>query len=365
MQGDWVGKDTWPVLIGKQTWIASIGSTGLFGRWNPVTGDLVLQQLNLPGSPTDITALQAGPNGVIYGGTYETNSLFDYNPTTGMTTNRGVVARGATGEILSIVSAGGKVFMGSYISAILTAYDPTQPWSPGSTTGDNPQNLGRLGVPGGSPQYRPWDMAVGSDGNAYAVSGAAYGYLGGALTQIDPSTYAKKAWEKITPAPYQDQNLFAIAPGQGELYVGTTDHGDSATAVGDAHLLVWSQAGENVVYSTVPVPGATWIFALATAGNGMVYGSTETGDWFRFDPISRSVTQLGAFPYGPVLGLIPGPGGKLYGHTSNTIFSVDPSTNSVTKVADTTNDDRYRTDAFDASGRLYFASGPSLMRVTP
>jgi len=31
----------------------------------------------------------------------------------------------------------------------------------------------------------------------------------------------------------------------------------------------------------------------------------------------------------------------------------------------TTNDDRYRTDAFDASGRLYFASGPSLMRVTP
>ena len=49
VQGDWVGKDVWPVKIGHRTWLASIGSNGLFGRWNPDTGQLVLQQLNLPG----------------------------------------------------------------------------------------------------------------------------------------------------------------------------------------------------------------------------------------------------------------------------------------------------------------------------
>ena len=264
-----------------------------------------------------------------------------------------------------MATAGSRLFMGSYISAILTAYDPGQPWNPSSASGGNPLNLGQLGVRGGTPQYRPWDMTAGSDGKLYAVSGAAYGYLGGALTQVDPTTNALQAWERLSPAPYQDQNLFAIASGQGELYLGTTDHGDSATATGDAHLLVWSQSSHAVSYSTVPVPGATWIFALATAANGMVYGSTETGEWFVFDPITRSVTRLGAFPYGPVLGMIPGPGGKLYGHTSTTVFSIDPATSAVTKVADTTNDDRYRTDAFDTAGRLYFASGSSLMRVTP
>lgn len=159
-------------------------------------------------------------------------------------------------------------------------------------------------------------------------------------------------------------NLFAISPGKGELYLGTTDHGDSATAVGDAHLLVWNEASESVAYSTVPVPGATWIYALATASNGMVYGSTENGDWFEYDPITRSVTVLGSFPYGPVLGMISGPDGRIYGHTSNAIFSVDPASNTVAKVADMANDDRYCTDAFDANGRLYFASGPSLMRAT-
>ncbi len=365
VQADWVGKDAWPVRIDGRRWIASIGSNGLFGRWNPRTGELVLQQLDLPGSPTDITALKTGPNGDIYGGTYETNSLFGYDPSSGTTTVFGVVARGQTGEILSMASAGGRLFIGSYISAILTAYDPTKPWNPGSEADSNPISLGSLGVPGGTPQYRPWDMTVGDDGNVYAVSGAAYGHLGGALTQINPSTLALKAWEHLAPSPYQDQNLFAISPGKGELYLGTTDHGDSATATGDAHLLVWNETSQSVTYSTVPVPGATWIYALVTASNGKVYGSTERGDWFEYDPITRAVTVLGAFPYGPVLGMINGPDGRIYGHTSTTIFAVDPATNTVAKIADTANDNRNRTDAFDAQGRLYFASGPSLMRVTP
>lgn len=365
VQGDWVGKDAWPVNIDGQQWIASIGATGLFGRWNPTTGQLVLQQLDLPGSPTDITALATGPNGDIYGGTYETNSLFSYDPASGETHNFGVVARGETGEILSLTSAAGRIFMGSYINAILTAYDPSQPWNPGSSSGSNPIDLGAAGVPGGVTQYRPWDTTVGDDGNVYFVSGAAYGQLGGALTRITPSTLQKTAWEKLAPSPYQDQNLFAIAPGKGELYLGTTDHGDSATATGDAHLLVWNEASQTVTSSVVPVPGATWIVGLVTASNGMVYGSTETGAWFEYNPVTRSVTNLGAFPYGPALGMINGPDGKIYGHTSDAIFSVDPATNSVVKIADTTSDDRYHTDAFDAQGRLYFASGPSLMRITP
>ena len=81
--------------------------------------------------------------------------------------------------------------------------------------------------------------------------------------------------------------------------------------------------------------------------------------------MTRTVTQLGAFPLGTALGLKPGPDGLIYGHTSNAIFRIDPATNQVTKLADTSDDTRDRTDTFDSSGRLYWGSGPSLMRMTP
>jgi streptogramin lyase len=354
----WAGKDVWWVNVDGQRWVTSIGTSGDWARWNPATGQLITHRLALPGSPTSITALQTGPDGKIYGGTYETNALFSYDPATNETQVFGPVAKGRSGEILSMASAAGKLFMGSYTYAVLTVFDPTKPWNPGTDPAtSNPVDLGSMG----DQQYRPWDMVVGDDGKVYAATGAAYGVLGGALTQIDPTTYEMHSWRYLAG----QQNLFSLAAGNGEIYVGSTDHGDTVEATGDAQLLVWNEASHAVTYRTTPVTGASAIEALATGVNGKLYGTTENGQWFSFDPATHAVTQLGAFPLGTALGLKTGPDGSIYGHTSTAIFRIDPATAQVTKLADTTDDTRDRTDAFDSSGRLYWGSGPALMRMTP
>lgn len=122
--------------------------------------------------------------------------------------------------------------------------------------------------------------------------------------------------------------------------------------------------GRAGLYRTVPVPGANWIFSLARAGNGTVYGTTSNGQWFRFDPTTRTVTQLGAFPLGTALGLAMGPDGQIYGTTADALFRIDPASNSVTTLANV-GSGSYRTLAFDSAGRVYFGSGAALMRWTP
>ena len=120
----------------------------------------------------------------MYGGTYETNALFRIDATSGDTTVLGPVAVGRSGEILSMASTTDRLYMGSYTFNVVTSYDPTQPWSPGNVLGSNPVDIGAIG----EEQYRPWDMVIGSSGDVFLASGAAYGQLRGALSRVDPDT---------------------------------------------------------------------------------------------------------------------------------------------------------------------------------
>ncbi|WP_116948951.1 Ig-like domain repeat protein [Jiangella endophytica] len=345
----------WPVTIGGQQWFTSVGSNGLLGRWNPATGEVWTHQLSLPGNPTNITALVSGPDGSVYGGTYETNALFGYDPATGDTTVYGNVAPGRTGEILSMVTAGDKIFIGSYINNVVTVFDPAQPWNPGSSPASNPRDLG----PVGDNQYRPWDMEVGPDGRVWVASSAAYGALRGALTAIDPVTYEVESFRGLAG----DQHFFAVAAGDDVVYAGTTRYGDDTDAGGDARVLTVDPDDATVLASVVPVPGATRILTLETAADGTLYGSAD-GTWFRMDPASGVVTVLGAFPGGQLLGLVDGPGGDLYGHTGSAIVRIPAGTDTVEVVANP-GSGYYRTLAFDGSDRAYWGSGGALLRVLP
>ncbi|PZF84236.1 hypothetical protein C1I92_09325 [Jiangella anatolica] len=345
----------WPVTIGGQQWFTSVSSSGLLGRWNPATGEVWTHQLALPGNPTNITALVQGPDGDVYGGTYETNALFGYDPDTGNTTVYGNVAPGRTGEILSMVTAGSKIFIGSYINNVVTVFDPAQPWNPGTSPTSNPRDLG----PVGDNQYRPWDMEIGPDGRVWVASSAAYGALRGALTAIDPVTYEVESFRGLAG----DQHFFAVAAGADVLYAGTTRYGDDTDAGGDARLLTVDPDDGAVLASVVPVPGATRILTLETAADGTLYGSAD-GTWFRMDPATGVVTVLGAFPGGTLLGLIDGPGGDLYGHTGGAVVRIPAGTDTVETVA-TPGSGYYRTVAFDDTDRVYWGAGASLLRTLP
>lgn len=349
--GQWLGGRMHYVTVGGQQWIASVGAKGMFGRWNPATGQLVTNQLSLPGHPTAITALAQGPDGKLYGGTYETNALFRYDTAT---TVLGKVPGGG-GEILSMASANGKLFIGAYTGAAMNVYDPALPWNPGSSAGSNPRFTGAIGT----QQGRPWDMTVGSDGRIWTATGAEYGQLSGAFTATGTtSPFASESWR----GDFGDHNIFSIASGGGKIFVGTTKHGDGVNATGYEQFGVWDIATETLQFSAAIDFVSDYFYALCYAANGILYGSTDSGQLFRYDPATNTILSSVSFPYGAVLGMINGPDGKVYGHTASTVFSIDPATNTTTVLA-TTPTSYYRTLAFDANGYLYWADGARLMRM--
>ncbi|PZF81091.1 hypothetical protein [Jiangella anatolica] len=352
----WVSGTISEVEIDGESWLVSIGSAGLFGRFNPATGELITEQRYFPGSGTNVWALRTGPDGNVYGGTYETNALFRIDPGTAQTTVLGPVAVGASGEILSMASTDDELYMSSYTHNIVTVYDPSKPWHPGVGETDNPLSLG----PVGDQQYRPWDTIRGSSGDIFVASGAIYGALGGALTRIDDETHAVQSWRYLAG----DQNMFSLAAGAGEIYLGSTTHGDGVQATGEVELMVIDEATNQVTERFVPTPGAKFIFSLATAADGTVYGVTDNGRWFRFDPDTRTVTSLGDFPLGTATALATGPDGVVYGLTAGALFRIDAATDTVTALTDV-GGTFYRTIAFDDAGRVYWGNWSEVMRWTP
>lgn len=352
--GDWMNGRFYSVTIGGSQWIASVGVHGLFGRWNPSTGQVVTNQLSLPGFGTNLTALATGPDGNIYGGTYETGKLFRYNVTSGATTVLGRPSASA-GEILSMTSSNGKLFIGTYPNADMSVYDPTSGWSPGTSSGSNPQDIGALGT----AQGRPWDMTTAPDGTVYTVTGATYGQLSGALTAVNNSSpYAQSSYRGVDGT----HNLFSVAAGGGKVFLGSTKHGDGVNATGYEQILVWDIASHTAQLSAAIDFTSDYIESLVYAPNGLVWGSTDSGKLFSFSVNPPGITNLITSPYGPILGMINGPGGLIYGHSASTIFSLNPATGALTTLA-TTGTSYYRTLAFDSSGYLYWAAGDHLMRM--
>ena len=135
-------------------------------------------------------------------------------------------------------------------------------------------------------------------------------------------------------------------------------------ATGDAQLLVFDEVSNTVTDQFTPVPGSTWIFSLARAADGTVYGVTSDGKWFEYDPVSKAVAQHGSFPLGTVTALATGPDGHVYGTSAAGLFRIDEATDGVTQLSDV-GGGYYRTIAFDGGGRVYYASGTNVMRWTP
>jgi hypothetical protein len=267
-----------------------------------------------------------GPDLRLYGSSMLPLRLFSYDPEKDLLSNLGKAST-ATGEVYSVGTLDGKLYLCSYPEARLSVYDPNKPLHFGENQDSNPRDLG----PMGEGLYRPRVMLAGPKGRVYVGGYPDYGLLGGALGVYDPLRNEKRSYRNVIP----NQSLASLAYLETVdlIAAGSSVRGGTGTRATEkeAKLILWDPNDEKKRFEIVPVPESKTILSLAVAPNGALYGITDNEKVFVFDAKQmgiRKVYDLGLKD--PLeISLQAGPDGKLYGLAREAVFSVDPETGQV------------------------------------
>ncbi len=304
-----------------------------------------------------IFVVGTGPESLIYGSSMLPLRLFSYDPAGQAFTNLGKASH-ATGEIYSLGSYDGRLYLCSYPEARLSIYDPKAALRFGDDENANPRDLG----PMGDGLYRPRTMVAGPHGRIYVGGYPDYGHLGGAIGVFDPTKHEKRVYRHVI----QNQSIASLAYIEtlDLLAAGSSVRGGTGTYAveKDAKLMLWDPKEEKNVFEIVPVPEAEarTILSLAVTQEGMIYGITEKEKVFVFDAKKREIKKV--FDLGfqkPVeISLQPGPDGKLYGLAEEAIFSINTGDDRVSLLAKPTSP---ITSGMAILGRkIYYGSGANL-----
>jgi len=297
--------------------------------WNPVTNEKKEIPLQYDAAGSFIFVVGVGPDDRIYGSSMLPLRLFAYDPEKASLTNLGKASLWP-GEVYSLGSLDGKLYLCSYPGARLSVYDPSRPLRFGEGEDANPRDLG----PMGEGLYRPRAMVAGPHGKVLIGGYPDYGRLGGAIGVYDPKKNEKRVYRHII----QNQSIASLAyleksdliAGGASILGGTGTHAVEQ----EAKLLLWDPKEEKKIFEIVPVPGAKTILSLAVTVEGLLYGITSNGKVFVFDPEKkeiRKVFDLG-FEEPREISLQLGPDLKLYGLAKEAIFFIDPRSEQVSLV---------------------------------
>ena len=340
------GRNIW--LSGEYTFTIS----------DPATGASEVQTFSYKSDGAPVFSLALGPDGCIYGSSAMPLHLFRYHPAANEMADLGK-ASVAGGEIYSMQSIYGKLFMAAYGGANLSVYDPKKPWHFGDQPGDNPRHIGAIG----ESQDRPVAMIIGPRRKIYIGSVPGYGLLGGAVAVLDPTTYKVKAFRNVVP----NQTVYCLAYHKPTgLIVGGSSvggGGGSHPTETEAHLFLWDAKEEKVVYDCVPVPGAGTVAGLASAPDGLVYGAANAdNDLFAFDPKTRQIVWRGRLPWGSVAmnSFTLAPDGDIYGVAGGTAFRFTTRSRALVSLGAYP---RLHLGPVVAGDCLYFGAGVHLVRL--
>lgn len=296
---------------------------------NPVTKEEKEIPLQYEAAGAYIFVVGTGPDGRIYGSSMLPLRLFAYDPRNNSLTNLGKASH-ATGEIYSMGSLDGKLYLCSYPEARLSIYDPNKPLRFGDDEDANPRDLG----PMGGELYRPRTMVTGPQGNVYIGGYPDYGLLGGAISVYDPKKNEKRVYRHIV----QNQSIASLAYIEklDLIAAGSSVRGGTGThsTEKEARLILWDPQEEKKVFETIPVPEARTILSLATTVDGIVYGITDNEKVFVFDPERREVKKIFdlGFKEPREISLQLGPDLRLYGLAKEAIFFIDPRNDEMSLV---------------------------------
>jgi outer membrane protein assembly factor BamB len=296
---------------------------------NPLTKEKKEIPLRYDAAGSYIFVVSTGPDGKIYGSSMLPLRLFVYDPNTRSLTNLGKAAY-ASGEIYSMGSFDGKLYLCSYPEARLSIYDPKKPLKFGDKEDSNPRDLGPIG--GG--QYRPRAMIAGPHGRVYIGSYPDYGLLGGAISVYDPKKNEKRVYRHIV----ENQSIASLAYIEKFDLIagGSSVRGGTGTRAieKEARLILWDPKEEKKIFEIVPVPKAKTILSLAVTVDGMLYGITDHEKVFIFDSEKREIKKVFdlGFKEPREISLQLGPDLRLYGLAKEAIFFIDPRNDEVSLV---------------------------------
>ena len=296
---------------------------------NPLTKEKKEIPLQYEAAGSYIFVVGTGPDGKIYGSSMLPLRLFVYDPNTRSLTNLGKAAY-ASGEIYSMGSLNGKLYLCSYPEGRLSVYDPKSPLKFGDEAHSNPRDLGSLG----EGVYRPRAMIAGPHGKIYVGGYPDYGLLGGAISVYDPKKNEKRVYRHIV----QNQSIASLAyiekfdliAGGSSIRGGTGTHAIEK----EAKLMLWDPKEEKKMFEMIPVPEAKTILSLAAAVDGILYGITDNEKVFVFDLERREVKKIFdlGFKEPREISLQLGPDLRLYGLAKEAIFFIDPRNDEVSLV---------------------------------
>lgn len=297
---------------------------------NPNTNEEKVISLNYAAAGSFIFVVATGPDGRIYGSSMLPLRLFVYDPEKDAHKDLGKAAF-ATGEIYSMASLDGHLYLCSYPEGRLSVYDPSKPLQFGDKEDSNPRDLG----PMGEGLYRPRAMVAGPHGKVYIGGYPDYGLIGGGLGVYDSRKNEKRTFRNII----QNQSIASLAyiDKLDLLAAGSSVRGGTGTHAieTEAKLMLWDPKDERKVFETIPVPEAKTILSLASTSDGMLYGITNTEKVFVFDAGKREIRKV--FDLGlkepREISLHRGPDGRLYGLAKESIFVLDPETDQVSSLA--------------------------------
>jgi len=296
---------------------------------NPLTKEKKEIPLQYEAAGSYIFVVSTGPDGKIYGSSMLPLRLFVYDPNTRSLTNLGKAAY-ASGEIYSMGSLNGKLYLCSYPEGRLSVYDPKSPLKFGDEAHSNPRDLGSLG----EGVYRPRAMIAGPHGKIYVGGYPDYGLLGGAISVYDPKKNEKRVYRHIV----ENQSIASLAYIEKFDLIagGSSVRGGTGTRAieKEARLILWDPKEEKKIFEIVPVPKAKTILSLAVTVDGMLYGITDHEKVFIFDSEKREIKKVFdlGFKEPREISLQLGPDLRLYGLAKEAIFFIDPRNDEVSLV---------------------------------
>jgi hypothetical protein len=297
--------------------------------WNPVTKEKKEIPLEYEAAGAYIFVVGVGPDDRIYGSSMLPLRLFVYDPTSQFLTNLGKASR-SNGEVYSMGSLDGKLYLCSYPEARLSVYDPNKSLQFGDGEDTNPRDLG----PMGEKLYRPRAMIAGPHGKVFIGGYPDYGLLGGAISVYDPKKNEKRVYRHII----QNQSIASLAYIEKYDLIagGSSIRGGTGTRAieKEAKLMLWDPKDEKKIFEIVPVPEAKTILSLAATVEGLLYGITDNEKVFVFEPERREVKKIFdlGFKEPRDTSLQLGPDLRLYGLAKEAIFFIDPRNDQVSLV---------------------------------